>query len=96
MFRIDDVFTHLETHSLKHINHDSLVNMLEAIDDLLGLQLIASTPDILDDQKRLIIEREHARETKDWAASDRIRGELKNQGVILRDIPHDTIWEYAS
>jgi cysteinyl-tRNA synthetase len=42
--------------------------------------------------KRLIEERENARKNKNWAESDRIRDELKAQGVVLEDGPQGTTW----
>jgi cysteinyl-tRNA synthetase len=92
---IDEVFSHLEAHSLDHINHDSLQHLLETIDELLGLQLINSTPDISDDIKKLIIERERARDDKDWRASDDLRDKINEQGIDMRDTSSGTVWEYA-
>jgi cysteinyl-tRNA synthetase len=92
---IDEVFSHLEAHSLDHINHDSLQHLLETIDELLGLQLINSTPDISDDIKKLIIERERARDDKDWRASDDLRDKINEQGIAMRDTSSGTVWEYA-
>jgi cysteinyl-tRNA synthetase len=42
--------------------------------------------------QELIVARAHARETKDWGASDRIRDELVELGVVLQDTPEGTIW----
>lgn len=91
---IDETFTYIESHSIRKINHHTLTELLEAIDDMLGLQLVASTPDVSDDQKRLILERERAREEKDWATSDKLRDALLKDSVIVRDTSHGTIWEY--
>ena len=45
--------------------------------------------------ERLISERLEARKRKDWAASDRIRDELKAQGVVLEDGAGGTTWRRA-
>ena len=42
--------------------------------------------------ERLILERESARKCRDWAAADRLRGELENRGVLLEDGAHGTTW----
>jgi cysteinyl-tRNA synthetase len=92
---IDEVFSHLESHSLNKIDHDAFLQLLEAIDELLGLRLLETTPDINDEQKQTIIERQRARDNKDWATSDNLRDELLEQGITVRDTAHGTIWEYA-
>lgn len=58
--------------------------MLTAFDKILGTKL-ATVPDITNEQKALIRQREDARATKDWAASDDIRAQLAKQGIGLRD-----------
>ncbi len=64
---------------------------LQLIDDSLGLKL-ASRPDIPQDQKQLITDRESSRETKDWGKADEIRDKLEKQGIGLRDTSHGSIW----
>lgn len=92
---IDEVFSHLESHPLDKIDHDAFEELLEAIDELLGLQLLKSTPDINEDAKRLIIERERAREDKNWQRSDELRDELqKEHHLSVRDTTSGTVWEY--
>ncbi len=92
---IDETFSYIESHSIEKVNHQTLTDLLQAIDDLLGLQLLDSTPDITDDQKQLIIERERVRDEKDWEQSDKLRNELADQGIIVRDTPKGTVWEYS-
>lgn len=90
---IDETFTYIEAHSLDKVNHHTLTEFLEAIDEMLGLQLIETTPDINDEQKDMILRRERAREEKDWAKSDEYRDELLSSGIVIRDTPKGTIWE---
>lgn len=92
---IDQTFSRIESRRLDHIDHHSLVELLDTIDDLLGLQLVASTPDISDEQKQLIIVRQRARDNKDWSASDKLRDSLAAQGIVVRDTAHGTIWQHA-
>lgn len=91
---VDETFSYIESHSIAKVNRHTLVELLEAIDELLGLRLLATTPDISDDQKQLILTRERAREEKDWAASDKLRDDLLVADIIVRDTPAGTIWEY--
>jgi cysteinyl-tRNA synthetase len=92
---VDETFSYIESHGLDKINQHTLLELLEAIDEMLGLRLLESTPDISDQQKQLIIERQRARDDKDWARSDELRNELAEQNVIVRDSQLGTVWEYA-
>jgi len=92
---IDEAFSRLGTQNLEEIHHYSLTALIETIDELLGLGLAASTPDIDDATKKTILERSRARENKDWQRSDELRDELTKKGVAIRDTPSGTIWSYA-
>lgn len=92
---IDEAFSRLDGRSLASIHQHGLDELLDTIDELLGLQLKAGTPDIDDNLKQRILERERAREEKDWKQSDTIRDELLANGIVLRDTSTGTIWEYA-
>lgn len=92
---IDRAFAELENTSLSSIHRRSIQTLLDMIDETLGLQLQTSTPDISDSQKQLILERQRAREAKDWQASDTLRDTLLEQGIAIRDTSHGPIWQYA-
>ena len=72
------------------------MQLIDTIDELLGLQLADATPDISDEAKRLILERRQARADKDWTRSDELRDELKGQGILVRDTPSGQIWTYSA
>ena len=91
---IDEAFSRVQGRNSETIHRHALISLLETIDQLLGLKLIDSTKDIDDDVKRLIIQRERARENKDWAAADRLRADIEKSGITVRDTAHGSIWEY--
>jgi len=91
---IDDAFSRIVSRSLDDIHQHALIDLLETIDDLLGLQLLTTTPDVKDDVKQLIIERERARDNQDWAKSDKLRDAIEQHGVKVLDSSRGTIWEY--
>jgi cysteine--tRNA ligase len=92
--KIDEVFSEIIKASPEKLNHQNLIELLEFIDDLLGLNLLGSTPDIPDKIKQKIIERNASRAEKDWAKSDKIRDELLSKNIVLRDTPKKSFWEY--
>jgi cysteinyl-tRNA synthetase len=64
---------------------------LQLIDSLLGLGL-AEAVDINDEQRSLVTEREAARQAKDWAQADKLRGALADQKIGLRDTAAGVVW----
>lgn len=91
---IDESFARLDTAPLQCINRRSLLQFLETVDELLGLELLATTPDITDEMKHLLLQRERARDIKDWDASDDLRRQLQEKGIAVRDTPSGQIWHY--
>jgi len=69
--------------------------LLEDFDRVLGLGLSEAqldVPDVDEDVKRLIEERERAREEKNWARADEIRDQLLERGIVLEDKAGGTRW----
>lgn len=65
--------------------------------DILGLSVEkkAERSDMLDSLMHLIISvRNQARQEKNFSLSDYIRNELKKTGIILKDTPNGTLWEF--
>ena len=92
--KIDEIFGEILKANPEKLNHHNLQELLEFIDNLLGLNLLGSTPDIPEEIKKKIIERNAARAEKDWAKSDEIRDELLSKNIVLRDTPKKSFWEY--
>lgn len=64
------------------------------VDELFGLRLIADSPDIDEDTRAVISDRQAARERKDYAESDRLRDILAERGISVKDTPDGSIWQY--
>jgi len=65
--------------------------LFDAPDDFLqNLQGKTVTRDMI---KKLITERNIAREAKDWAEADRIRQTLLAADIAIEDTPHGTLWQ---
>jgi len=93
---IDNAFSRIADAHLININRQAFVQLLETIDSTLGLQLLDSTPDISDEAKHIILERNQARVQKDWKKSDELRDQLLNQGITIRDTDTESIWGYQA
>ena len=65
--------------------------LMARFDSVLGV-LKKSEP-LEPELQKLIDEREHCREIKNWARSDEIRDELKKRGIVIEDTPHGTRWK---
>lgn len=80
-----------QTNSINISQLQEFNEFLSFLDEALGLKLTDSA-DISNEQKQAIAKRQEARENKDWEASDKIRVELLEQGIELRDTPTGTVW----
>ncbi|MFA5004022.1 MAG: cysteine--tRNA ligase [Candidatus Saccharimonadales bacterium] len=89
--KIDARFNEFSARLISKEGKRGFETYLQFVDDLLGLKLLGQ-PDITREQKQLIAEREKARKTGDWTASDSVRDKLTEQGIGLRDTAHGAIW----
>lgn len=86
------LINHLAEASSEHsLPKDQLEDALQSIDNLFGLDLMGQ-PDITKTQKELLQKRKQSRIDKDWALSDKLRDELKEQHIDVRDTPSGQIW----
>jgi len=75
---------------------DSVLSLAdwEFLDNLLGLELVKTTPKISDEIAQIIREREDARKNKDYEASDNLRDKLAAKNVTILDTENGPIWQY--
>lgn len=81
----------LKSNSLGSADVPAYQEFLAFIDAALGLHL-SDVQDITAEQKQLVVERQIARNDKDWAKSDELRDRLAEQGIGLRDTPLGAKW----
>ncbi len=65
--------------------------ILSSLTDVLGI--LNKEKEILDEEIQILIDkRQKARREKDFSLGDKIRDDLKNQGIILEDTPQGVKW----
>ena len=72
------------------------ITVFDELMNVLGLLYNRKAAASLDEEiEALIEERNNARKNKNWAEADRIRDELKAQGIVLEDTPQGVKWHRA-
>ena len=71
------------------------IKIFDELTGVLGLLYNRETASLDDEIEKLIEARNEARKAKNWAEADRIRDELKAQGIVLEDTPQGVKWHRA-
>lgn len=61
----------------------------------MGILYNRKSNDVDAEIESLIAQRQEARKNKDFATADRIRDELKERGILLKDTPQGVTWTKA-
>ncbi|SNX54349.1 cysteine--tRNA ligase [Thermoanaerobacterium sp. RBIITD] len=86
-----DVNTNIDGNSPKKLI-EYILDVFLKLSSVLGI--LYKKYDLLDDEiKALIEKREEARKAKNWSIADKIRDELKEQGIVLEDTPNGVRWK---
>lgn len=67
------------------------VSYIALLDSVFGLQLGAHS-DLNKDQKEILLEREDARNDKNWSKADELRQHLQEQGIQVKDTDYGQVW----
>ncbi len=68
------------------------INLFDELTNVLGLVYNRDTGSLDEEIEKLIEARQNARKEKNWVEADRIRDELKAQGIVLEDTPQGVKW----
>lgn len=66
--------------------------LFDELCDVLGILYNRKETSLESEIEELIEKRNEARKNKDWALADKIRDDLKAQGIILKDTPNGVTW----
>ena len=71
---------------------DLATTLFDELTGVLGLVYNRKTESLDDEIEKMIEARTQARKDRNWAEADRIRDELKAQGIVLEDTPQGVKW----
>ena len=80
----------IESKSVELIKY--AIDLFDELTNVLGLVYNRDTGSLDEEIEKLIEARQNARKEKNWAEADRIRDELKAQGIVLEDTPQGVKW----
>ncbi len=85
------LFDYIKSVNIKQAYGQNVYEFLLHLDKFLGLGLdkVKSTT-VPETIKKLVVEREKARETEDWAKSDELRAKINSLGFEVEDTPEGT------
>lgn len=78
------------------LSAESKIGAFLFADLVLGLRLDhqAAPPPLPNHLAQMLSDREYARDSKNWAESDRLRQELESSGLVIKDGPTAQEWEW--
>lgn len=68
------------------------VSLFDTLTGVLGIVYNRREENLDEEIESLIEQRNEARKNRDWATADKIRDELKEQGIVLEDTPQGVKW----
>jgi cysteinyl-tRNA synthetase len=89
---VREINTNIGTDSSREMVKCSL-DLIRELGNPLGMLQESKRGTIEDEIEKLIEKRQQARKNKDWALSDKIRDDLKAQGIILEDTSQGVRWK---
>lgn len=92
---IEKALEAIDSSNPRLISNIGIFNLIEWVDMQFGLSIAGDTPNISDEIKALIAQRDKVRAQKNWESSDSIRDNLLKLGVVVRDKEDQTLWAWA-
>lgn len=89
---IRDVNTNVTIESSKEIVKYTL-DLIRELGSPLGILQESTKASLEEEIEKLIEERQKARKEKNWALADKIRDNLKERGIVLKDTPQGVRWK---
>lgn len=87
-----DINTNILSKEISKAVCERAAAVFDELCNVLGLLYNRKENTLSSDIEALIEKRQEARKNKDWATADKIRDDLKAQGIILKDTPQGVTW----
>lgn len=91
---IDAALDAIQSQPIERLHPAAIAAVFASIDELLGLRIITSTPDVHSEIKTMLRERAATRTEKNWAKSDELRDLLATKNIGVRDTASGSFWYY--
>ena len=88
---VRDVNTNINAESSKELVKYAL-GLIRELGKPLGILENSTQNDLEAHVEKLIEDRQNARKERNWALADKIRDDLKAQGIVLEDTPQGVRW----
>lgn len=89
---VSDINTRIINKEVSKNVCEAAARMFDELTSVLGIVYNRKSNDVDAEIEALIEQRQQARANKDWATADRIRDELKEKGITLKDTPQGVTW----
>lgn len=89
---VKDINTKILDKSVSKNVCETAAKIFDELCDVLGILYNKKSNDLDAEIEALIEKRQEARKNKDFATADKIRDDLKAQGIILKDTPQGVTW----
>jgi len=91
---ITEVNRYRQDKELNQEEAEQIKDFIEKTDQILDiLEPVEKQDELSPEEQKMIKEREEARENENWEKADKIRDELEERGIIVRDGPDGTEWK---
>jgi cysteinyl-tRNA synthetase len=88
---VRDLNRRIDGRALSTTDAELALGVIRSFDEVLGI-LPAADEDLDEESRTMLDERAHARATRDWAASDRLRDALAERGIAVEDTRDGQRW----
>jgi len=92
---VKNINTFLMNNKMSKEDAQKAIKLMKGFDSVIGILKDEKKQEISEEIKQLIEKRQEARKNNDYKLADKIRDELKEKGIILKDTKDGVRWEKA-